>query len=465
MKYLVTTILLFVGLYSSAQNFENSWSGYFSYNSIKDISQGNDKIYAASENAIFTYDLSTNEIKTISTINGLSGELISTIHYSEAHNLLIIGYENGLIEIVIDGEENVLTVVDILDKQVIPPNQKRINNFYEYNDLVYISTEYGISVYNLALLEFGDTYFIGAGGSQIDIAQTTVAEPYIFAATASNGIKRALVESDNLIDFQQWSTIQGGNYKGIQKLGSELYIANTGNRVFRMNPNGGINNVQNFTDAIVDFQSANNILTITTTKTIQAYTEGFQQEASLTSVSGFDYQLLSGYSFNNNFYLGTTEQGILAVPFNNNQPQQILPDGPLSNQSFSIDASPGQLWVNYGDVSVTFNPFPLTYKGISNFREGEWTNIPYDELAGTFGKDVNDLVRVKINPNNTEEVFMTSFQRGLLQIEGQEPTTLYDESNSPLKLHLQMMEMSKKASASSEWILTIKGIYGLPNQE
>ncbi|WP_339702563.1 two-component regulator propeller domain-containing protein [uncultured Marixanthomonas sp.] len=433
MKYVVTTILFFIVFSGSAQNFENSWSGYFSYTSIKDISQGNDKIYAASENAVFTYDLSTNEIKTISTINGLSGELISNIHYSENHSLLVIGYETGLIEIVQDGEENVLTVVDIVDKLVIPPNQKNINHFDEYNDLLYISTEYGISVYNLATLEFGDTYFIGVGGTQIDIAQTTVAEPYIFAATASNGIKRALLENENLIDFQQWTTIQNGNFKGIQKLGTELYVANTGNGVSRLNLDGSINPVGNF-NSIVDFQTFNNVLTITTTTSIYAYTEGFQQQGSVTSVLDFDYQLFSGYALNNVFYMGTREDGILAVPFDSSQAKQVLPNGPLSNQGFSIDASPGQLWMNYGEVTVTFNPFPLTFKGISNFREGVWNNIAYEDLAEKFNTDVNDLVRVKINPNNFEEVFMTSYQRGLLQIIEQQPTTLYNETNSPLEI-------------------------------
>jgi len=432
MKYVVATFLFFLTFYCNAQNFENSWTGYFSYNSVKDISQGNDRVYGASENAIFTYDLSTNETNTISTVNGLSGELISTIHYSEAHNLLVIGYETGLIEIVQDGEENVLTVVDILDKQVIPPDQKNINHFNEYNDLLYISTEYGISVYNLATLEFGDTYFIGAGGSQINILQTTVAEPYIFAATTSSGIKRALVENDNLIDFEQWPTIQSGNYKGVQKLGTELYVANNGNTVSRLNPNGGINNVQNFNN-IVDFQSFNDLLTVTTSNSIQTYSEGFQQEATVNSLPEYDYQLLSGYTFNATFYLGTNEDGMLAVPFDSNQAEQILPDGPLSNKSFSIDASPGQVWVAYGDVDVNYNPFPRTYKGVSNFREGEWLNIPYEDLFAQFNTDVNDLVRVKINPNNFEEVFMTSYERGLLQISEQQPSTLYNESNSPLE--------------------------------
>ena len=152
MKQIVSIVLLAQVFFLQAQNFENSWSGYFSYVSIKSISQGNDKIYAAAENAIFTYDLSTQEIETVSTINGLSGKEITTAYYSENFGLYIIGYKNGLIEIVVDGDDNILKVVDILDKLTIPPDSKQINHFYEYNGKLYISSGYGISVYDLDAL-------------------------------------------------------------------------------------------------------------------------------------------------------------------------------------------------------------------------------------------------------------------------------------------------------------------------
>ncbi|MFT4848566.1 MAG: hypothetical protein ACI83B_001098, partial [Sediminicola sp.] len=269
MKYLFTFIIVFISSLLQAQNFEDLWTGYFSFASVKSISQGNDKVYGASENAIFTYDLSTKEIATISTINGLSGELISTIYYSESNNLLVIGYENGLIEIVIDDEVNVLSVVDILDKPTIPPDRKRINHFYENNGSLYISTQYGISVYDLEALEFGDTYFIGDLGAQINITQTTIQDPYIFAATSQNGIRRAMVEDDNLIDFQNWTTIATGGFNGGQTLLEDLYVLNTANSVFRMTLDGVLTNVRNFSSSVVDFKSNNDLLTITTSNTIQ----------------------------------------------------------------------------------------------------------------------------------------------------------------------------------------------------
>ena len=435
MKQLVSVVLLLQIFFLQAQNFENSWTGYFSYVSVKSISQGNDKIYAAAENAIFTYDLSTQEIATISTINGLSGKTITTAHYSNVYGLYIIGYENGLIEIVIDGEDNILKVVDILDKPTIPPNNKKINHFNEYNGSLYISTGYGISVYNLDALEFGDTYFIGDLGSQINITQTTVQGVLIYASSSGNGIKSALVADDNIIDYQQWTTVVGGGYKGIQSLGSELYTVNNSNTILKFDLDVGFLQIDTFLSPIVDFGVASEILTITTESSIYAYTEGYSLLEEVNNLIDFDYKLQSGYTFNNTFYLGTTDLGMLVVPFGTSQAEQILPDGPLFNQAFAIDASPGQLWVAFGEIDLFFNPYPLTKRGISNFRNDDWLSIKYDDLKDEVNvNDINDLSYVKINPNNTNEVYMSSYQKGLLKINNQTPTILYNETNSPMDI-------------------------------
>ena len=435
MKQLVRVVLILQIFFLQAQNFENSWTGYFSYVSIKSISQGNDKIYAAAENAIFTYDLSTEEISSISTINGLSGNPISTAYYSENNGLYIIGYENGLIEIVIDGEDNVLKVVDILDKTTIPPNMKTINHFNEYNGRLYISTGFGISVYNLESLEFGDTYFIGDLGSQINITQTTVQGDLIYASSSENGIKSALVADENIIDYQQWATVIGGGYKGIQSLGVELYAVNNSNTILKFDLDVGFLQIDTFLSPVIDFRAFSGVLTITTNSSIHSFSEDYVLINEVTSLFEYDYLLQAGYAFNNSFYLGTTDLGMLIVPFNVNQALQVLPEGPLYNQPFTIEASPGKLWVAFGDVDLTFNPYPLTRKGISNYRNESWTNIKYDSLVDLLGvEDVNDLVFVKSNPNNPNETYMSSYQKGLLKIKNQDPTILYNETNSPLEI-------------------------------
>lgn len=434
MKRILIICILFTSISTKAQNFETLWQDYFSYVSVKDITQGDNKIFAAAENAVFIYDLITQELTTLSSVQGLSGESLTTIHYSAAAELLILGYENGLIEVVNIGQDNeVLRVVDILEKQSIPPNRKRINHFTEYEGLLYISAQFGISEYDLMRLEFGDSYIIGDFGTQINITQTTILEPHIYASSSEGGIRRALIDNDNIIDFEEWETLIPGNFIAAQRLGTRVLVARNDNTVFRINAGNTFEQLESFSSNIVDFGVNNEILTITTTNAIRAYEQGFVLTATANNLPDIDYVLQSGYSFDNFFYMGTTENGILRVPYGQNTFNQILPDGPLFNQPFALDASAGQLWVAFGEVTVSFNPFPLTRRGVSNFKDGSWTNIPHQDIVENLGRQVTDIVDVSIDPANPNSVFFSSFYSGLFNVVDQTPAMLFDETNSSLE--------------------------------
>ena len=71
----------------------------------------------------------------------MSGDFISNIYYSPNFNKLIIGYENGLIQIVDFNDNNITTVYDIIEKTTIPPNKKKINELTEVGNIIYISTD------------------------------------------------------------------------------------------------------------------------------------------------------------------------------------------------------------------------------------------------------------------------------------------------------------------------------------
>ena len=51
----------------NAQDYSALWKGHFSYLNINDIVQGNGKVFAASENAIFVYDIQTKELETMTS--------------------------------------------------------------------------------------------------------------------------------------------------------------------------------------------------------------------------------------------------------------------------------------------------------------------------------------------------------------------------------------------------------------
>lgn len=427
-----TAVFLLITSVSLAQNYEDRWIGHFSYVSVKDISTSNDKIYVAAENAVFIYDPYTRETQTLSTVQGLTGDFITTAHYSQQFNTLVIGYENGMIDIVNTEDNKVLKVVDILDKQTIPPDRKQINSFSENEGNLYIATEYGISVYDLNRLEFGDTYYIGDFGRQINIKQTTILGPYIYAASDQHGIRRANVEDGDLIDYQNWTTIVNGGFRAMEKLGDELFAANNNNAILRVDSNGNTTQVQSFTENVLGFKRTDNVLTITTSGSANVYSPGFTPVAVVDNIQGFDLNLLSGTIFDNNVLLGTNSEGLLIVPIGSTKAEQVLPNGPIRNRPFALDASADQLWVVFGETNINFNPFPLTEYGVSHLKDSVWNNISYPDLRTAVNGEPTSLLKATINPKNLDEVYMSSYQKGLLKMVDGEPVTLYDETNSPL---------------------------------
>ena len=46
------------------QNYDTNWKGHFSFLNIKKVVEAENKFYAASENALFSYDTQTNQLNT-----------------------------------------------------------------------------------------------------------------------------------------------------------------------------------------------------------------------------------------------------------------------------------------------------------------------------------------------------------------------------------------------------------------
>ena len=430
--FIITFLLAFVPSCWS-QNYDTSWVGHFSYLDIKEVVYGEAKFYAASENAVFSYDPLSNELTTITTINGLSGELISTIYYSNQYELLLIGYENGLIEVYKESDQELLKVVDIINKITIPSSQKKINHFNEIDEVVYIATDYGISVYNLADLEFRDTYYIGANGSQVEVNQTAVFNNEIYAACGSNmGIKKASLSNPNLIDFQFWTTLTSGNFTNIVAFGTQLYTVNSNNRLFEI-VGANLNSLFVYPQSVEDLKVSDNSLLVSTPSKVYQYTVGFNLLDVYTTNLEFETDFTSAVIIDNAIYIGTTDFGVLrSKAISMSEYDEIHPQGPLLNSVFSLEYGYNNLWVTYGAYSIFFVP-KLKKIGISRFHNAEWNNVRYDSIQNTIQSNVYDLNSISINPLNTNQVFISSFFSGLLNIKTEESIELLNQENSGLE--------------------------------
>lgn len=429
LKKIICFLLLITSMVGHSQDYSALWQGYFSYYDIKDVAQSETKIYAASENAVFSYDLNTNEIQTITTIQGLSGETITTIHYSSEYQVLVIGYKTGLIEVYFESDGFIQTVVDIPEKVTIAPNKKTIFHFNEHNGLIYISTGYGISVYDLQRLEFGDTYFIGNGGSQVAVKQTTVFGDFIYAACISgNAIKKASINNPNIIDYQQWQTLNNGSFLFVDHVDEKLYAIKSNNSVYEI-VNDNFNLILTYPEAPLDMRAAGEKFIVTLKNSVFVYNSDFNPLATATTNADFVTKFSSATATDTHIYIGTDSFGVLRTELTNPQVFTVIkPGGPLRNDVFKVDADNNQVWATFGGYNVFLDPYPLKKYGISHLVEDEWRNTSYDSIFGAI--NMSDIV---INPFKTSQVYVSSFFSGLLELNNGLPTVLYNQNNSGLE--------------------------------
>ncbi|MFM2369137.1 MAG: hypothetical protein RL619_1437 [Bacteroidota bacterium] len=406
------------------------WQGYFSYNEIKDISESTTAVFAASENALFSKNMATSQIKTTNTIDGLSGETISALYHSATFNKTIVGYENGLIIVINEADGTMLNVVDIINKQ-LPSNIKKINHFMEFEGIVYVSCDFGIVQFNLATMQFGDTYFIGTNGAEIIVNQTTLFNGFIYAAT-NNGIKRAAISNKNLVDFSQWETIAAGNWFGIAALGSDLFAVNTAGYIHKYNANtNSFTGYLALSSPALDMRATAGYLTVTTVNSIYIYNRqmALVRQINTNQITESTPRFNCATIIGDSVFIGTQENGLittslsLASVFEN-----TTPIGPSRNNIFALQATSNSLWAVYGDYTVDYNPYELDDYGVSKFSETGWLNIPYEKVLGA-----KSMTRITVNPTNENEVYASSFFSGLLKIENDEPKILYNQTNSGLE--------------------------------
>ena len=421
-------VLITVQLGFAQNNF--LWQGYFSYNEITDLSESPTTIYAASENALFSVNSATSQIKTTNTVDGLSGQTISSLYHSETFNKTLVGYENGLMIVINESDGSMLNVVDIINKQ-LPPNIKKINHFMEFEGIVYVSCDFGIVQFNLATLQFGDTYFIGANGAEISISQTTIYNGFIYAAS-NTGIRRAAITNKNLVDYNQWELISTGSWSGITIFGTDLFAVNAVGYIHKYDSNS--NTFLGYTalaQPSLDMRATANYLIVTTVNSIYVYNNqmALVRQINTNQITESNPSFTCATIIGETIFIGTKEDGMMSTTISVASAfENIMPSGPTRNNIFAIQAASNSLWAVYGDYSDIYNPYPLDSYGISKFSAIGWLNIPYEKVLGA-----KSLVRIIVNPNNENEVYIGSSYSGLLKIENDIPSVLYNQTNSGLE--------------------------------
>ncbi len=357
------------------------------------------------------------------------------MYHSETFNKTILGYEDGLMIVINDADGTMLNVVDIINKN-IPANIKKVNHFLEFDGILYISCDFGIVQYKLATLEFGDTYFIGPNGLEIKVYQTAVYNNDIYAVTRDYGIKKASLTNPNLIDYAQWQTFDPNYWLGMVTFNNQLVAMGTSNNISRYNGTS-FQQIGTLSQTGLEIRATADHLIATCASQVLIFNQALNQIVTIqnSQITAIPVTFTCATVIDSGIYIGTNENGIAASTLGNPASFEFLmPSGPQMNNMFAINSSASNLWAVYGGYNVSYNPyayigFDLPQFGVSKYNETDgWLNIPYSDVLGA-----KALVRIAINPNDETQVRMASYNNGLLKIESDIPTMLYDATNSTLE--------------------------------
>lgn len=429
LKFLL--IFIFVGqLLFSQTDFSDKWEDFYSYNNVRDFVKIENRIYAIADNAAFIYNIDTKEVNKISSVQGLSGKETSSIYYSESTNRFVIGYQSGLLEIIDGGGK--ITIANDIERLDIT-GQKQINHIAEFEDILYLSTPFGIVQYDINNLNFGDTYYIDVDSNPVFVNQTTIFQSTIYAATIK-GIYTADITNPNLIDFNNWLQPQGdliGNFSAITIFNDDIFTSRN-NVLYKLVTFSSLQQINSYLQPIVDVKSSIEYLTVSTNNTAYVLNTSLSQIFEARPTNEYNFSLHTAIADNQNVFLGTSTFGILQNEFTNIDYKEIHPNGPSSNQVFSISAENNNLWVVYGGYDAAFTPLGkrLGYSHYNGSKDEDiqWINFSYD-----LNFPALDLVHITIDPQEENKAYISSWNSGILVVENDSPLVLWDDSNSGLE--------------------------------
>lgn len=403
--------LLFL-VVTSLRGQENAkWNSYFSYQELVALTHGRDVVFGATPSALLRYNINSAGVEVYNTISGLKTNTITALYFSEIHQKLLVGNEDGSLLVFDLKSDRIRTILDIKNKPSLQQSERRINAFLEIKGEVYIATNYGISVFNLNNNAFGDSYYLGKDGKNTAVRDVVATTNDLVAITAE-GIKQINLQNPNKVNYRQWVTWESSTkwQRGYVNKEQLFLSAKEEPMLYQLVEPNQVSAIASLEELIVKFNvnEEGSLLVITPSKAFALQT-GNQLVEVLQQNNLIDVVEVRG-----NYYAGSNYEGLFRLSKSGSK-ESLSPDGPESNRIFSLLATRAGTWfISGGYDKNTYNPYVpmLTARGLSYFNKKKgWDFIPLTQL-----KDARALTYATLNPKNDNELFVGSYHSGLLQI-------------------------------------------------
>ena len=185
------------------------WTNYVSSNAIVEIAQRGEHLYVATEGGMFKANMQSRATRVFTTVEGLSSLNTTTIYTDEPSGLIFLGFSDGRIN-VIDANDEINYVTDIARTELF--TTKAINRFASQDGLLYVATEFGIVVYDIALDEtrFSVTK-ISENSTGTPVKDIAIGQGRLWAALSNQGLYSVDLNDPNITVPSAWRLESGSN--------------------------------------------------------------------------------------------------------------------------------------------------------------------------------------------------------------------------------------------------------------
>jgi len=411
----------------------NTWTTHTSFNVVNDLTFTNENaLWGATEGGVFVFE-DGQFSRFFTTLEGLSQLDASVITHNRANDNIIMGYQNGVIDIL-DPEDNTITTLDDI-KRADQFNPRSISDIDFTADSMLVATDFGIVVYDLNTLLVTTTFTkLGEFDRGIPVSDIIIRNDTIFAAT-QQGIATGNLNVDLLLQ-ENWENLDSDN--GLPQ-GQVNSIALQGNRIF-----ASVSDIGNFiydgisfrqTDLFGDVpvtqfkrnQDSGTIFGFMRSRVFSLSENGSRLSFPISPGRPGRSIAITGTGSNERIFIGTTAEGFLEI--RQGEISQNKPDGPSINFVDGLTFRNGTLFAGTSRTFVFGSPLN-SFKTYNIFDGESWR---------TFNRFNSELIQQRnyINGFRTAAtdtfLYVSSWGHGILQqnLETDE-LRIFDNSNSAI---------------------------------
>lgn len=407
--------LLLNTIITKAQNRPiDQWRSHLPYNKIISVATSGSKLFVASQQSFFTYDLAEKETSTYSKVEGMSDVGMAYVAYDITSGISILAYSNSNIDLF--QNESFYNIPYLKLKTVT--GDKKIYHIYTENGLAYLSTGVGIIVLNLTKKEVKETYTFTKVGQTMTVKSVSASSDYLYAAT-DKGFFKSAKSNPHIQSSTTWQTLDSTrSFTNTTYAMGKIFVSNA-DSVFMINNDTLAYAYSRPKSLIQHLDSANNALIISTYDTSISYGSAYtiNNTNQLIDSFGSSKPMQAVQTSDGNIWLADINWGLRSKFLT------IIPQGPASVGTYDIIAENNKVYVAHGSYDDRWN-IELNTSGISIFENNAWTSYSGNNFTPT--NPMRDAIRLAKNPvDNT--LYIASLVDGLFYLKTDNTRGIYRE--------------------------------------